>query len=84
MFNSNQIQYVNIKRYDKQIKIDNKILKDKKIAKEEHTSFLIEDILSNDVISKLKILKKNINKTYLTTICESLNQKVVLTHFSNK
>jgi len=78
MFNNDKIQYVNIKQYDKQLKIDNQILKDKKIIKAEHTSFLIDDFLSPDAITKIKILQKNIHKTYLTTICESLEQKVVL------
>ena len=77
MFKDDNMQYVNIKQYDKQLKIDNQILKNDKIVKTENSSFLIENNLSTDCISKLNILQKNINKTYLTTICESLNQKVV-------
>ncbi len=77
MFKNGNTQYVNIKRYDKQFKIDSQILKNSKINKTEHSSFLIENKLPNDAISKLNILQKNINKTYLTTLCESLNQKIV-------
>ena len=77
MFKDKNVQYINIKQYDKQLKIDNQILKDDQLQKTEHTSFLIDDKLSDDSISKLNILQKDINKTFLITICESLNQQIV-------
>ncbi len=77
MLQDKNTQYINIKQYDKQLKIDNQILTNGKISKTEHSSFLVEDKLSLDAINKLNILQKNINKTYVTTICESLNQKIV-------
>jgi hypothetical protein len=77
MSKNEAIQYVNIKQYDNQLKIDNQVLKGGKIIKSDNASFFTEDTLSNDSIYKLNILQKNIYKTYLTTICESPNQKVV-------
>ena len=77
MFKDNSIQYVNIKKYDKQLKIDNQILKNDKIIKTNHSSFLIDNNLSKDSISKLNILQIDVKKTYLTTVCESHNQQVV-------
>jgi len=74
---SKDLQYITIKQYDKQLKIDNQILQNDKIIKADHSSFLIEDTLSDDSIAKLNILQKDINKTYLISICESLNQKVI-------
>ncbi len=81
MLHSKNTQYINIKKYDKHLKIDNQILKNGKIATTEHSSFLISDMLSLDAASKLNILQKNISKSYLTTICESLNQKIVDDNF---
>ncbi len=77
MLQDKNAQYVNIKQFDKQLKVDNQILDNGKIIKTEHSSFLVENQLSSDAINKLNILQKNVNKTYLTTICESLNQKIV-------
>ncbi len=77
MLQDKNAQYINIKQYDKHLKIDNQILKNGKIITTEHSSFLVNNKLSLDATSKLNILQKNINKTYLTTICESLNQKIV-------
>ncbi len=77
MFKDKSMQYITIKQYDKQLKIDNQVLKNNKIIKTENSSFLIDDTLSNDAISKLNILQQNINKTYLSTICESLGQLVI-------
>ena len=77
MFKDTSKQFINIKQYDKQLKISNQILKDGKIIKIDHSSFLIDENLSKDVISKLNILQQNINQTYLTTVCESINQQVV-------
>lgn len=84
MARSEQIQYVNIKQYDKQLKIDTQILQDTKVLKTEHSSFLIENNLCENAILKLNTLQKNIAQTYLSTICESLNQIIVNTdHFTD-
>jgi hypothetical protein len=81
MFKDKNTQYINIKQYDKQLKIDNQVLKNDKIIKTEHSSFLVDDKMSQDVVDKLNILQKNIKKTYLTTVCDSVNQKIVDNNF---
>ncbi len=77
MFKDSNIQYINIKQYDKQLKIDNQIFKKDKLIKTDHSSFIVDEDISSDCISKLKILQKSIVKTYITTICESKEQLIV-------
>jgi hypothetical protein len=77
MFKDKNIQYINIVKYNKQLKIDNQILQNDKLLKTEHSSFIIEDVLSSDSISKLNILQKNISNTNISLVCESLNQRIV-------
>jgi hypothetical protein len=80
MFSDEIEQYVNIKQYDKQLKIDTKILKNKKVDSTSHSSFIVEDKLGQDVIDKLNILQSNTAKTYLSTVLETSNQKVLDSH----
>ena len=47
---SKDLQYITIKQYDKQLKIDNQILQNDKIIKTDHSSFLIEGALSEIVL----------------------------------
>ena len=69
MYKNNKEQYVNILKQDKQLKIDYKILQDKKIIKQEVSTFLLDgDNISQDAIFKLETLQKNIPKTYLSTL----------------
>jgi hypothetical protein len=78
MFKDTNEQYINIKRYDKQLKIDTKIFKDKQLQNTEHLSFVQEDdILSSDAVSKVNILQQNIAKTYISVVNESSSQKIV-------
>ena len=78
MFNDKNKQYINITKYDKQIKVDNKIIQNDKLLKSEHASFIIENTLSADCIAKVNILQKNINNTFISTLCETKDQKVVI------
>jgi len=78
MFKDTNEQYINIKRYDKQLKIDTKIFKDKQLQNAEHLSFVQDDdVLSSDAVSKVNILQQNIAKTYISVVNESSNQKIV-------
>jgi len=79
MSKNENIQYVIIKQYDKQLKIDAKIVKNGKMLKTDNSSFISENIICSDAISKLNILQKDIPKTYLASICECIKQKVVVT-----
>ncbi|MEA3554490.1 MAG: hypothetical protein U9R39_08860 [Campylobacterota bacterium] len=79
MYKNNKEQYVNILTQDKQLKIDYKILQDKKIVKQEVSSFLLNNNeISKDAIFKLDTLQKDINKTYLSTLYTDKNQVIEL------
>ena len=79
MYKNNKEQYVNILTQDKQLKVDYKILQDKKILKQEVSSFLLNNNeISKDAIFKLDALQKDINKTYLSTLYTDENQVVKL------
>ena len=79
MYKNNKEQYVNILTQDKQLKVDYKILQDKKILKQEVSSFLLNNNeISKDAIFKLDALQKDINKTYLSTLYIDENQVVKL------
>ncbi len=77
MFKDKNIQYINIKKNKRQLKLENQILNDGKVSMTEQTSFIIDKQLTTDVVNKLKILQNNISETYITTLCESRNQKLV-------
>jgi predicted DNA-binding protein len=77
MFKNEVTQYVIVKQYDNQLKIDTKIIKNNKTIRTESSSFISENKISADAHSKLNILQKNISKTYIISVCESLEQKVV-------
>jgi len=78
MFGSKKKQYVVITKQDKQLKLNYKTMQDEKILKEEHSSFLITNqAIPQDVLFKLDTLQKNIPLTYLGTVFEGKNQKVV-------
>ena len=80
MYKNNKEQYVNILIQDKQLKIDYKILQDKKIIKQEVSSFLLSDgEISKDAIFKLDTLQKDIDITYLSTLYTQENQIIELT-----
>ncbi|MEA3498535.1 MAG: hypothetical protein U9R16_05690 [Campylobacterota bacterium] len=79
MYKNSKEQYVNILKQDKQLKIDYKVLQDKKIVKQEVSTFLLDgDNISQDAIFKLETLQKNIPNTYLSTLYIDNNQSIEL------
>ncbi|MDC0932996.1 hypothetical protein OAR97_04040 [Arcobacteraceae bacterium] len=81
MFN-NKKQYLNILQQNKQLRINYKIVQDDKILKEEQSSFLtVDETIPKDAIFKINTLQKNIEKTYITTLSETANQKII--HINN-
>ncbi len=77
MFDKNSL-YVSAIRYYNQLKLDYKQLSNNNIVKAEQSSFLInENILSQDAIYKLKALEQNESQTYISTLCDCIEQKIV-------
>ncbi len=80
MFSSNKKQYVNILKQNKQLNLDYVILQDKRILKQEQSSFLvIDNNMPQDALFKLDTLQKNIPNTYLSSLFEGNRQKVIPT-----
>jgi len=80
VFSSNKKQYVNILKQNKQLNLDYVILQDKKILKQEQSSFLvIDNNMPQDALFKLDTLQKNIPNTYLSSLFEGNRQKVIPT-----
>lgn len=78
MFKKNKIQYINILKDSKHIKLDASIFVNQKLQKNENTSFLLNDdkTPSNDLFTKLQIMEKNIPKTYVATFSFNSFQKI--------
>jgi len=80
VFSSNKKQYINILKQNKQLNVSYAILQDKKILKQEQSSFLIADnTMPQDALFKLDTLQKNLPLSYLTSLFEGDRQQVVLT-----
>ncbi len=78
MFSKNKKQYVNILRENKQLKLDYTALQDTKILRQEQSSFLITDEeMPQDALYKLDTLQKTIPHTYLISLFEGANQKII-------
>lgn len=75
---SKSSQYVSVIRYYNQLKFDYKQLVNDEIIKAEQSSFLVNNnILSQDVVYKLKILEQNDPQTFVSTLCDTTEQKLV-------
>ena len=81
MFKQNKKQFINIINCDNQIKIDQVILKDNKIIKQDQSAFVSYDqtIMPNDVKLKLKTLQDNITNSYLVALYDTLDQQLCFT-----
>ena len=80
MFSKNKKQYVNILRQNKQLKFDYTTIQDTKILRQEQSSFLItDDNMPQDALYKLDTLQKTIPHTYLVSLFEGENQKIIQT-----
>lgn len=78
MFKKNKIQYINILKDSKHIKLDSSIFVNQKLQKNENTSFLLKDdnTPSTDLFTKIDIMEKNIPKTYISTFTLNSYQKI--------
>jgi len=80
VLSSKKKQYVSILKQDKQLTLHYEILQDKKIFKNEESTFLITDEnMPRDALFKLDSLQKNISHTYLSSVFEGENQKIIPT-----
>jgi hypothetical protein len=76
---SKSSQYISIIRYYNQLKFDYKLLVNDDIVKTEQSSFVVNDnIISQDVLYKLKVLEQNEPQTFIATLCDTVDQKLML------
>jgi len=77
MFNKNT-QYISIIKSQQNIKINYQITQDSKIIKSEHSTFLLQDNeISTDAKLKLSSLNDKNTTSYISTLCENINQQIV-------
>ena len=75
---SKSSQYISIIRYYNQLKFDYKLLVNDDIVKAEQSSFVINaNSVSQDVVYKLKVLEQNEPLTFISTLCDTPDQKLV-------
>jgi len=75
---SKDSQYVSILKYNTQLKVDFKKLKNENLDLSEESTFIIHDeILSKDIATKLNQWQKNLPKTYLSTLCLCDDEKII-------
>lgn len=82
---SKESQYISVVRYNNQLKIDYKKLDDGKTAFGKESTFIVRDrVLPQDIASKLNLWQKEVLKTYLTTITNSLEERILSKQESKK
>lgn len=75
---SKSSQYISIIRYYNQLKYDYKLLVNDDIIKVEQSSFVVNDnIISQDIVYKLKVLEQNEPQTFISTLCDTIDQKLI-------
>jgi len=72
------LQYINIQQNNKQLKINSQIITNDNIFESEDSFLLLGNTIPSDAVNQINILKKNTPKTYIATICESINQQIIL------
>ncbi|MFA6852312.1 MAG: hypothetical protein WC149_01740 [Arcobacteraceae bacterium] len=76
---SKSSQYISIIRYYNQLKFDYKLLVNDDIVKAEQSSFVVNsNTISQDAVYKLKVLEQNEPQTFIATLCDTVDQKLVL------
>lgn len=71
-------QFINIIKYESQLKINYKKLNNDEIVSANQASFLLHDnILSKDIIFKVSNLKEDVLKTYISSLILSSKEKIV-------
>lgn len=77
MFNK-QSQFINVIKYDAQLKIDYKKLINNEMEISDQATFLLHDnILSKDIIFKIDTYKEEILNTYTTTLSINSEEKLI-------
>lgn len=77
MFNKDS-QFISVLKFDNQVKIDFKKLKNEKLEKSEESTFIIYDeILSKEIATKLNAWQKDTLKTYISTLCLCEDEKII-------
>ena len=85
MFTSKESLYINVIKYDSQLKLDYKKIKDEQIIDTNNSVFLVsEDILPIDIAQKLNTSQEENDFTYLSTILISDTTKLVPKALSSK
>lgn len=78
MMFSKESQYISVVRYNNQLKIDYKKLDDGKTAFGKESTFIVRDkVLPKDIATKLNSWQKEVLKTYITTITNSLDEQIL-------
>ncbi|MDD2698037.1 MAG: hypothetical protein PHF17_04450 [Arcobacteraceae bacterium] len=78
MSSNKDIQYINLIKLEQNIKIDNQVFTNGKLLTAEQSIFLLENNkLSGDALFKIKVLENDVPHTFITAVCEDLNQEIV-------
>ncbi|WP_419766055.1 MAG: hypothetical protein ACNI28_04930 [Arcobacter sp.] len=71
-------QFISILKYNTQLKIDFKKLKNENLDKTEESTFIIHDeILPRDIASKINQWQESIPKTFISTLCLCADEKII-------
>ena len=77
MFNK-ESQFISVLRFDNQVKLDYKKLKNDNLEKSDESTFIIYDeILSKEIALKLNTWQKDITNTYISTLCLCDDEKII-------
>ena len=78
MFTTKESLYINVIKYDSQLKLDYKKIKNEQIIHTDNSVFLInDDILSTDIAQKLNTSQEENDFTYISTLLLSDTTKLV-------
>lgn len=71
-------QFISILKYNTQLKIDFKRLKNENLDKTEESTFIIHDeILSRDISTKINQWQEAVPKTFISTLCLCADEKII-------
>ena len=86
MFTTKESLYINVIKYDSQLKLDYKKIKNEQIIHTDNSVFLInDDILSTDIAQKLNTSQEENDFTYISTLLlnKNNNNSFLQTFFCN-
>ncbi len=71
-------QFISILKYNTQLKIDFKKLKNENLDKTEESTFIIHDeMLPKDIAQKINQWQESIPKTFVSTLCLCADEKII-------